>query len=126
MKLMKYLYGIFALLLVLSVFTFAQEKMKKEDWQNEVNRLNEEKRALQQEDSTLNAAINNLKSNPVGSYDDCINSIYQLVGATKADVDNFRAMVNQLDGQISRKESPKAERQKNARFITSYENQRSA
>jgi hypothetical protein len=112
MKLMKYFYGVFALLLVLSVFSFAQEKMKKEDWQNEMNRLNEEKRALQQEDSTLNAAINNLKSNPAGSYDDCVNSMYQMVGATKADVDNFRAMVNQLDGQISRKESPKAERAK--------------
>jgi nucleoid-associated protein YgaU len=113
MKLMKCLYGIFAILLVLSVYSFAQEqeKMKKEDWQNEMNRLNEEKKALKQEDSTVNAAINNLKSNPVENFDDCMNSLYQMVGATKADVDNFRAQVNQLDGQISRKEGPKADRQ---------------
>ncbi len=35
-----------------------------------------------------------------------------MVGATQADVDNFRNAVNELDGKISRKEGPKADRQK--------------
>lgn len=112
MKLMKYFSGIFVLLLLLSMTTFAQEEMTKDEWQNEINRLTEERTALQKEDSTLQAEINNMKNNPVGSVDDCINQLYSMVGATKADIDNFRNMVNTLNGQISRKEAPKADRQK--------------
>lgn len=111
MKLMKYFTGIFVLLLSLSVCTFAQEEMTEEEWQSEIDRLTEERRALQIEDSTLQADIAALKATQVGSYDECIDQLYAMVGATKSDIENFRRNVNELNGQISRKEAPKAERQ---------------
>jgi nucleoid-associated protein YgaU len=40
-----------------------------------------------------------------------MNELYALVGATKADVDNFRKAISELDGKIKRKEGPKADRQ---------------
>jgi len=112
MKLIKYLSGVFTVLLFLSLSTFAQEEMTKEDWENEINRLNEQKQSLQQELTALQGEVDNLKNTKQGSYDDCMNELYALVGATKADVENFRRMVSELNGQIQRKESPKTERQK--------------
>lgn len=113
MNLMKYFYGIFVLLLLVSMPAFAQdEEMSKEEWEAEISRLTEERNALRAEDSTLQATISQMKNNPVGSFDECINQLYSLVGAKKADIDNFRNMVNTLNGQISRKEAPKADRQK--------------
>jgi nucleoid-associated protein YgaU len=45
------------------------------------------------------------------SFEECMNELYALVGATKTDVDNFRKAVSELDGKIKRKEGPKADRQ---------------
>ena len=45
------------------------------------------------------------------AYDDCIDELYAMVGATRMDVDNFRNSVNTLEGKINRKESPKNDRQ---------------
>lgn len=111
MKFAKYLIGLFTLLLFLSVSTFAQEDMTEEEWQNEINRLNEQKTALTQERDQLQSDLNSLKSTTVQSFDDCMNELYALVGATRTDVDNFRRMVSELNGQIMRKESPKEDRQ---------------
>ncbi len=115
MKLSKYLIGVFSLLILFSVATFAQEKeMTKDEWQAEMTRLQTEKESLTKEDSSLKADIATLKSKDAGlqSYDDCMKELYQMVGATEADVDNFRTAVSELDGKISRKEGPKADRQK--------------
>ncbi len=112
MKIGKSLIGILALLIFFSVAVFAQEKMTKDEWQAEMNRLNTEKQSLTQEISSLQTDINNLKAKTVESYEDCMKELYALVGATQADVDNFRNAVNELDGKISRKEGPKADRQK--------------
>jgi len=113
MKLTKYLSGVLILLLVFSVNLFAQEEeMTSDEWQAEMARLNSEKASLQQETQTLQSDINNLKSTTIKSYEDCVNENYSMVGATRADVDNFRKAVAELNGKIQRKEGPKADRQK--------------
>lgn len=109
----KYLISILSLLLFFSVSLFAQEEeMTSDEWQAEMSRLTARKAALQQEDSTLQADIDNMKSMKIKSFEECTNELYALVGATKADVDNFRNAVNELNGKIMRKEGPKADRQK--------------
>ncbi len=113
MKLSRYLIVILSLLLVFAVNLFAQEEeMTSDEWQAEMARLTSEKASLQKEDSTLQSDINNLKSTNIKSYEDCMNELYSMVGATKADVDNFRKAVAELNGKIQRKEGPKADRQK--------------
>ena len=116
MKLSKYLIGVFSLLILFSAATFAQEekKMTKDEWQAEMTRLQTEQASLSKEDSSLKADISTLKSKEgnIESYDNCMKELYQMVGATESDVDNFRTAVSELDGKISRKEGPKADRQK--------------
>lgn len=113
MKLNKYLFGILALLLIFSANIIAQEKeMTEEEWQGEMNRLKEKKTMLTQEIQSLQEDLNNLKSTQIQDYEDCMQELYAMVGATKADVDNFRKAVAELNGKINRKEGPKADRQK--------------
>jgi nucleoid-associated protein YgaU len=109
----KYLISVLSLLFFLSSIVVAQEEeMTEEEWEAEMSRLGARKQALEQEISTLNSDIENLKSMDIKSFEECTNELYALVGATKSDVDNFRNAVNELDGKIRRKEGPKADRQK--------------
>lgn len=113
MKLRIYLISFISALFLLSLTSFAQdEKMSKDEWEAEMARLKDKKASLMKEISALQNEVNNLKSMALESYEDCMNELYALVGATKADVDNFRNAVNELDGKIRRKEGPKADRQK--------------
>lgn len=113
MKLSKYFLSIFSLLLLFSFSVIAQEKeMTKEEWEAEMSRLRQQKETLTQEVNTVQTDVNNLKNQQIGSYDDCMNELYQMVGATKDDIDNFRRAVAELDGRVKRKEGPKADRQK--------------
>ncbi len=116
MKISKYLLTVLSLLLLFTVSIVAQEKeeMTSDEWQAEMARLKSQKDALNQQITDLQNDISKLKDqlNGLKSYEDCQNELYALVGATKADVDNFRNAVNELDGKISRKEGPKADRQK--------------
>lgn len=113
MVLKKNLISILSLLLFLSASIIAQEEeMTSEEWEAEMSRLGARKDALQQEITTLNSDIENLKSMDLKSFEECTNELYALVGATKSDVDNFRNAVTELGGKITRKEGPKADRQK--------------
>lgn len=112
MKLNKYIFGLLALVLLLSVSTFAQEKMTKDQWKAEMSSLTEKKASLNNELNTLKTDVDNLKNTKVGNVDDCYNEIYTMIGASKSDVDNFRRALADLDGKIRRHEGPKAERQK--------------
>ncbi len=115
MKQVKYLFVLFALLAFLSSGVFAQEEkeMTEEEWQNEINRLTQEKADLSKELESLQGSVNDLKSkiNGMQAYDECMDEAYALVGASRADVDAFRKKVNDLQGKIQRKESPKEDRQ---------------
>ena len=116
MVLKKYLIGTLSLVFFLSFFSInvlAQEKeMTEDEWEAEMNRLKARKQALEQEISDLRNDVDNMKNMDIKSFDDCMNELYALLGATKSDVDNFRKAVNELDGKIKRKEGPKADRQK--------------
>ena len=63
--------------------------------------------------NTLKSEIANLKatSAKMQSYDDCVGDVYAMLGATKADVDNFSKQLNALSQKIDNKEAPKADRQ---------------
>jgi uncharacterized protein YdcH (DUF465 family) len=115
MKISKYLLTVLSLLLLFTVSLVAQEEeMTSDEWEAEMARLRSQKDALNQQITDLQNDISKLKDQLQGmqSYEDCQNELYALVGATKADVDNFRNAVNELDGKINRKEGPKADRQK--------------
>ncbi len=116
MKVFKYL-SVIGLVLLLSASAFAQSErlkdMTEEEWQNEMNRLAQIKVELTTELNSLKSQVADLKATKekMQTYDDCIGELYALVGATKADVDNFRNQVNALEKKIDGKESPKADRQ---------------
>lgn len=114
MKIYKLLFA-GMLFFFLSVNMFAQntKDMTKEEWQNEMNRLSAEKVSLTSELNSLKTEVANLKKMRDGlqSYDDCINDLYAMVGATKADVDNFRKQLADLTSKIDARQEPKADRQ---------------
>jgi len=112
MEIKKYLISFFSILFLLSVTVIAQEEMTSDEWQAEMTRLKDKKESLTKEVTALQNEVNNLKATKLQSYEDCVNELYSMVGATKADVDNFRKAVNELDGKVRRKEGPKADRQK--------------
>lgn len=113
MKVYKYLLVLGAFVL-LSANVFAQrQEMTKEEWQNEINRLTAKKVELTTELNKLKSEITALKTtrDQMQAYDDCLSELYALVGATKADVDNFRNQLSALEKKIDGKESPKSDRQ---------------
>ncbi|BDQ04272.1 LysM peptidoglycan-binding domain-containing protein [Ignavibacterium sp.] len=104
------LIGILSLLFIFSAVSFAQE-MTEEQWEAEMSRLKAKKDALTQEINALRSDIDNLKAMNLQDPEECIDELYQMVGANRNDVANFRQAVNELDGKIKRKEGPKADRQ---------------
>ncbi|HSD64954.1 MAG TPA: LysM peptidoglycan-binding domain-containing protein, partial [Ignavibacteriaceae bacterium] len=102
------------LLFTVSIVAQEQEEMTSDEWEAEMARLRSQKDALNQQITDLQNDISKLKDqlNGMKSFEDCQNELYALVGATKADVDNFRNAVNELNGKVGRKEGPKADRQK--------------
>lgn len=114
MKVYKFL-SVLGLVLLLSVNAFAQrtEDMTKEEWQNEMNRLSQVKADLTTELNKLKSDIAQLKAtkDKMQTYDNCIEELYAMVGATKADVDNFAKQLDALTKKIDNKEPEKANRQ---------------
>ncbi len=104
----------FALVVVLTGAVFAQQKeMTKEEWQAEINRLTQKKADLTAELNALQAEVNNLKNTKAGlqTYEECQKGLNEMIGASQADIDNFRAQLKALSAKIARKVSPKADRQ---------------
>jgi len=105
------LLGIVSLFLLLTVVNFAQEEMTEEQWESEMAAFKNKKVALETEIAALKTDIDNLKAMDLQDPEECIDELYQIVGATRNDVNNYRKAVNELDGKIKRKEGPKADRQ---------------
>ena len=105
------LFGIVSLFLLLTVVSFAQEEMTEEQWESEMATYKNKQAALETEIAALKTDIDNLKAMDLQDPEECIDELYQLVGATRNDVNNYRKAVNELDGKIKRKEGPKADRQ---------------
>ena len=105
------LLGIVSLFLLLTAVNFAQEEMTEEQWESEMAAYKNKQAALETEIAALKSDIDNLKAMELQDPEECIDELYQLVGATRNDVNNYRKAVNELDGKIKRKEGPKADRQ---------------
>lgn len=104
MKFTKTLISLLTLFLLFSASSIAQEReMTEEEWQNEINRLTQKKSELTQELQSLQKEVNDLKAKNAGlqAYDDCIDELYAMVGASRADVDNFRKKIRDFDGKFS-------------------------
>jgi len=110
MNLKLKLLSIVSLLLLFTAVNFAQE-MTKEQWESEMATYQNKKAALENEISALKSDIDNLKAMNLQDPEECIDELYQIVGATRNDVNNYRKAVNELDGKIKRKEGPKSDRQ---------------
>ena len=104
------LLSIVSLLFLFTVVNFAQE-MTTEQWESEMATYQSKKAALETEINALKSDIDNLKAMNLQDPEECIDELYQIVGATRNDVNNYRKAVNELDGMIKRKEGPKADRQ---------------
>ena len=104
------LLSIVSLVLLFTAVNFAQE-MTEEQWESEMTTYKNKKTALENEINALRSDIDNLKAMNMKDPEECIDELYQIVGATRNDVNNFRKAVNELDGKIKRKEGPKADRQ---------------
>lgn len=100
-------------LIFFSVNVLAQEEMTKDEWKAEMDKLGIKKTELTKEVAELKKEVGDLKAKLAGlqSYDDCLNELYALVGANKAEIDAYRDKVNALMAKIQRKEAPKADRQ---------------
>jgi uncharacterized protein YoxC len=99
-----------SVLLFFSANVFAQEKeMTEEEWQSEINRLTAKKTELTKELNSLQNDVNNLKTTQAGmqSYDDCMNELYAMVGATEADVNKFKKDIDQVNAKIGNDEYAK-------------------
>jgi septal ring factor EnvC (AmiA/AmiB activator) len=112
------LFGIVSLFLLLTVVSFAQEEMTEEQWESEMAAYKNKQAALETEIAALKTDIDNLKAMDLQDPEECIDELYQLVGATRNDVNNYRKAVNELDGKIKRKEGPKADRQTDLNALT--------
>lgn len=110
----KFLFAFFVFSLALTFTAYAQEKMTEEQWQNEMNVLAERKAQLTTELNSLKTEIANLKATyvKIQSADDCMKEVYAMLGInSKADIDNFRNLINALEAKIDRKDLPKEDRQ---------------
>ncbi len=113
MKNTKYFAGLFCLMLLFSANVFAQKDMSMDEWEAEMSRLNALKVDQKAEIAKIQPEVKELKDElaTLQTYEECIDELYALVGATEADVDRFRKEVAILDGKIKRKEGPKDDRQ---------------
>ncbi len=103
MKSIKLYAVLFSLVLFVSANIFAQDKdMTKDEWQNEMNRLTQQKTELTKELNALQNDVNNLKSTQAGlqSYDDCMKELHEMIGANEADVAKFRKRIADVSAKI--------------------------
>lgn len=112
MKFHKMFTVLFSALLLCSVVSGQRKEMTSDEWEAEILRLTAKKAELIAEVATLKTEVAELKTtnNALQAYDDCVDEMYALVGATKTDVDNFRDRLNELMSKVDGKVSPKDDR----------------
>ena len=102
-----------SVMIICSVISAQDRKeMTEDEWQAEIQRLTQKKTELSQELTSLKDEVAKLNATNTSlqAYDACVDEMYTMVGATKADVDNFRTRVNDLMSKVDGKVSPKADR----------------
>ena len=94
-----------ALTLSFSSSAFAQEeRLKKEDWQKQMTEQTQLRTDAKAKLDKLNADITALKQQSAqkdADYKKCMDDMYALVGATKADVDAFEQKVGALEAKVN-------------------------
>jgi len=97
-----------------ATIAFAQEKeYTKEDWQRDMNQLTQEKATLQKQVADTKTEVQKLKDQfaQMKTEEQAMAELYQIVGATKADVDAFRNKVNELERKVGTKTPEVADRE---------------
>lgn len=119
MKNIKFLFIALFIAALMSVDSLAQKYNKEnvkneEEYKAKLSSLSKQKADLTMEAEQLEQDIEKIKKDKeaLQKYEECMDELYAMVGATRADVENFRNAVNNLNGKIQRRESPKADRQK--------------
>lgn len=107
---MKYRTGLIAalfglLLLGSNTVVFAQEEQMTEEQATEkIKQLEARSNELKRQSAMLDAQVTektNLLATRQGDYEKCIDELYALVGATRADVEAYDARLKRLENQIA-------------------------
>ncbi len=96
MNVMRLFTIVLAALLVVGVGV-AQEKMTKDQWQQEINNYTSQRNDLNAKVKALTDQINTLQQQSSKLDDDinkCMDDLYALVGSTKADADAYRSEID--------------------------------
>ena len=106
--------SVLLVIFMITVTALAQEKISTEEWEKQMQSNTAKIESYTKEVSALDNDITKLResSASIPSYEDCIGGLLPLVSATKADVDNYRKAVNELEGKIRRRDGVRADRQK--------------
>lgn len=106
---------VFLAVLMLGTMVFAQQQeYTKDDWQRDVTQNTQLKTDLTKQSADTKDEVKKLQDqySAMQSEEASMNELYSLVGASKADVDAYRAKVNDVAGKIQGKTPEKADRQK--------------
>jgi nucleoid-associated protein YgaU len=95
----------FGLLFLAGSPLFAQqEEMTEEQAAEKIQKLEQRSNELKRQQSTLDAQIqekNTLLNQKKSDYEKCMDELYALVGATRADIDAYDARLKRLEGKVS-------------------------
>ncbi|NUM82006.1 LysM peptidoglycan-binding domain-containing protein [bacterium] len=104
MKLSKVCVMCLSLLIFAGVVSAQEVKMKKEDWQNEMNTLGQQQTVLQKQIDSLNQSITGLKDEGAKvdqETEEIWKEIYAAIGTDKAGVDEMKAKLSALEATIN-------------------------
>lgn len=104
MKLSKVCVMCLSLLIFAGVVSAQEVKMKKEDWQNEMNTLGQQQTVLQKQIDSLNQSITGLKDEGTKvdqETADIWKEIYAAIGTDQAGVDEMKAKLSALEATIN-------------------------
>lgn len=104
MKLSKVCVMCLSLLIFAGVVSAQEVKMKKEDWQNEMNTLGQQQTVLQKQIDSLNQSITGLKDEGTKvdqETEEIWKEIYAAIGTDKAGVDEMKAKLSALEATIN-------------------------
>ncbi len=105
MKLKTVFFFMLAALLVLSVgMTVAQEKMTKDQWQLEINKVTADRNSLSEKAKGLETEISNLQAQSTkldADYAKCLDELYALVGADVGKAEAYRAEIEAAENKAN-------------------------
>ena len=105
MKVNRHLYFMLAVLLVLSVsFSLAQEKMTKDQWQQEITRLTAQRNELTAKLKGLTDQVASMQAQPAKLDEDlkkCLDELYALVGSDAEKAAAYRSEIEAAENKAN-------------------------